>query len=155
MLGEAKAVAPSVDEIKAITAGFSRIQFDERFGNEDIIIVKEAPVPIAEAKPAAVVAEVASDQSAARPRPPPPRPGGASAAVAVSAPPPPPPVPREPPKPSAEALYDYAPDGAEKIALVAGKVYLIELESDSGWWMIKDSASGTSGWAPTSYLKKH
>ena len=102
---------------------------------------KPAPVTYDESPPAQV-------------RPPPPRPGAATAAVAVSAPPPPPPVPREPPKPRAEALYDYSPDGSEKLALVAGNIYHIEVESDSGWWMLKDVSLGSSGWAPTSYLKK-
>ena len=163
--GGAKTVVPSVDEIRAIASGFPRIHFDERFGSDDIIAVKESVVaapeevyspPVAATlvvkPPPPVLAASSNNSTSSNSAAPHNEPIIQKTVISAPlAPPPPPPPPPEPPKRKARALYAYTPDSPEKNELVEGEEYEVLIESDSGWWNVKNKA-GKSGWAPSSYM---
>ncbi|CAM9589718.1 unnamed protein product [Chrysoparadoxa australica] len=64
----------------------------------------------------------------------------------------PPPVPPKPPaNPTAQALYDYNPEGQEaQLPLSTGQIVNILDSSGDDWWMA--SVDGTEGWVPAAYV---
>lgn len=142
MYASPKTTPPTLEEITATTKGFSRIEFDERFLTEDLIVVTDFAPPVVPTP----IATAESSASVAKPSPP-----AANATTKPAAPPPPPPPPPVS-NPMAKALYDFPSDEPGKVSLVANQVYELIDDSSDAWWLVQHD--GHQGWAPGSYMQK-